>query len=195
MNLVTHIEKGCRLISDKLFHVLEFGVFTGGTIKLIKDLMLEKHSVFGFDSFEGLPEDWIDKDGKIAGDGSCVKGMFTTNGEIPNISGITFYKGWFEDTIPKYLNLAKPIALLHIDCDLYSSTKTVLYGLNDYIVKDTIIIFDEWFYCSINGNENSSDHEQKCFYEWVNDFNREYELIEHFKLNNNNEQQIVKILK
>lgn len=43
-----------------------------------------------------------------------------------------------------------------------------------------------------------SNHEQKCFYEWVKDCNREYELITHLDWSvygNRNEQQIVKILK
>ena len=87
------------------------------------------------------------------------------------------------------MKIAKPIALLHVDCDLYSSTKDVLYSLNDYIKENTIIVFDEWYY---NNNPKYNDHEQKCFYEWVKDFNREFEFIPHNY--GNNEQQIVKII-
>lgn len=187
-----HIERACELINTNYKDVLEFGVFKGTTINLIKEKLADQgYNIYGFDSFNGLPEDWISFDGKIAGDGLCKAGFFTNNGVIPNISGVTMYCGWFEDTIKKYLKIAKPIALLHIDCDLYSSTKTVLYNLIDYIKKDTIIVFDEWFY---NANPIYNDHEQKCFYEWVADFNREYELIDHINEGWANEQQIIKIL-
>lgn len=189
-----HIAKAIELIKTEYKHVLEFGVFKGETISIIRNNLDCTYNVFGFDSFEGLPEDWVTPDNNVAGDGLCVKSFFSTNGEIPNIPNVKFYKGWFEDTIPEYLKLAEPIALLHIDCDLYSSTKTVLYNLNQYIVEGTLIVFDEWVY----NREEYNDHEQKCFYEWVNDFNREYVLIPHEYVVHGkiiNEQQIIKILK
>lgn len=191
---MTHIELGCTLMDKKFNHILEFGVYKGTTINLIRDYFTKKYKVFGFDSFEGLPEDWVDSNNNIAGDGVCVKGFFSTNNEIPDIKNVKFYKGWFEDTIHEYLKEVEDIGLLHVDCDLYSSTKTVLYNLNDYIKPNTIIVFDEWFYES-GGSRKNTDHEQKCFYEWVKDFDREYELIHHDFGALNNEQQIVKILK
>jgi hypothetical protein len=159
---LTHLEIECLLANYEHNHVLEFGVYYGKTIKLIKNSLKDKFEIFGFDSFSGLPEDWVSFDGTIAGDGVCIKNFFTTNKIIPQIDGIKFYDGWFEDTINEYLKIAKPISLLHIDCDLYSSTKTILYNLNNYIKPNTIIIFDEWFY---NGDPKYNDHEQKCFYE------------------------------
>jgi len=184
---------GCSLMDKNFKHILEFGVYKGGTIKIIRDYFDINYEVFGFDSFEGLPEDWVDSNNNIAG-GVCVKGSFSTDKKIPNIENITFYKGWFEDTIHDYLKIANDIGLLHIDCDLYSSTKTVLYNLNDYIKPNTIIVFDEWVYNS-GGSNTNDDHEQKCFYEWVKEFNREYELINHYSNESTNEQQIIKITK
>jgi hypothetical protein len=189
-----HIELGCKLMDEKYKHILEFGVYKGRTINLIRNYFSKDYKVFGFDSFEGLPEDWVDLNKNIAGDGVCVKGFFSTNNEIPDIKDVKFYKGWFENTIHEYLKEVEDIGLLHVDCDLYSSTKTVLYNLNDYIKPNTIIVFDEWVYYS-GGNDRNDDHEQKCFYEWVKDFNREYELINHYDGTSSNEQQIVKILK
>jgi hypothetical protein len=187
-----HVEKACELITTDYKHVLEFGVFRGTTIQIIKEkLNNPDYKIYGFDSFEGLPEDWVAFDGNVAGEGVCKAGFFTNDGIVPDIPGITFYKGWFEDTIKEYLRIAEPIALLHVDCDLYSSTKTVLYNLNDYIKEGTIIVFDEWIY---NGNPAYNDHEQKCFHEWAVDFNRYYELIDHVNEGWINEQQIVKIL-
>ena len=186
-----HIEKACNMLqeSNNYKHILEFGVYEGKTISIIKNTVSSDYKIYGFDSFEGLPEDWKSDAGLIAGDGRCVKGCFSLNGNIPIIEGLELYKGWFNDTLPEYLKIAEPISLLHVDCDLYSSTKTVLYGLNDYIKEGSIIVFDEWFY---NHNPMDNDHEQKCFYEWVKDYNREFELISY---NDDCEQKIVKILK
>jgi hypothetical protein len=55
--------------------------------------------------------------------------------------------GWFDQTLPGFKsNRIKngPIALLHVDCDLYSSTVTILNNLKDNIVPGTVIIFDEY---------------------------------------------------
>ena len=186
---MTHIEKACELIvpPETYPHILEFGVWRGLTISLIERKIRGKpYSIYGFDSFKGLPEDWVNSQ---TNEMAMPKGFFDNKGETPNIKNVTLIKGWFDDTVPMFLSQAKDIALLHVDCDLYSSTKTVLYNLNNYIKKDTIIVFDEWIYCH---RSDYNDHEQKCFYEWVRDFNRKYELINHH--GPSDEQQIVKIL-
>jgi hypothetical protein len=155
-----------KLMNPNLRHILEFGVFRGKTIKQLRKTLGDEYKIFGFDSFEGLPEEW---EGVNAPN-------FSTNGSIPNIPRVTFFKGWFKDTIPSYLEIGESIALLHVDCDLYSSTKTVLAELNHLIVPSTIIVFDEWFYNHLNIPANCQ-HEQKAFYEWVSEFNRSYELL------------------
>ena len=163
-------------------HILEFGVQRGESTNIIRQLSNPSMQIYGFDSFLGLPEDWKDT--------PCHKGFFSTNGVVPRIEGVTFYKGWFEDTIPKYLKIAQPIALLHIDCDLYSSTKTIFKYLHPYIQKGTILAFDEWCY---NHNSSYNDHEQKAFYEFVNKHNIEYEFID-YNDPEKNETKIVRIL-
>ncbi len=138
-------------------HVLEFGVAQGDSLRYIRENTHPDYKIFGFDSFEGLPEDWIGTE--------CKKGCFSTEGKIPDINDVTFYKGWFEDSINKYIDDgAKPISLLHVDCDLYSSTKTILDSLIQFIGPNTIIVFDEWYY---NCNYKCNDGEQKAFFEWV----------------------------
>jgi len=188
---ISSVERGIQLMNKEYKHVLEFGVFEGKSTKRIKDNLDDSFRFIAFDSFLGLPEDWKDSAGKIAGRG--VKGRFTTKGKPPNIPGVEFIIGWYEDTIPKYLEIADKCALVHIDCDLYSSTKTVLWGINDYIVKDTILVFDEWIY---NHDPKYNDHEQKAFFEWVNTFSRKYEFIDFVdKTQSGEEKRIVKIIK
>lgn len=188
---------GLDLINPEYKNILEFGVYKGDSIKRIRDHISLDYKVYGFDSFIGLPEDWRDSTNKLVGRGH--KGRFTTNGEIPKIDNIKFYKGWFNDTIPNYLNDegTNKIGLIHIDCDIYSSTKTILEMLNDYIIKDTILVFDEWIY---NHNKKYNDHEQRAFYEWVEKYDREYKIIEFREtsirdLSGDSEKKIIKIIK
>jgi hypothetical protein len=152
----------------KYKHVLEFGVQKGRSIKKLRNLFDNTYKVFGFDSFKGLPKDWVGTKAK--------KGACSTNGTIPSINGVIFYKGLFVDTILQYIEVAESISLLHIDCDLYSSTKNVLWGLKNYIKEGTVLVFDEWYYNHKDTEENRQ-HEQKAFYEWVKQFNVKYELI------------------
>jgi hypothetical protein len=174
MAALSSVEYATKFIRKDYPHVLEFGVWVGTSMGKMKKLLPDSYKVYGFDSFEGLPEDWVDHNGKLVGSGK--KGRFDTKGQVPNIKGVKWMKGWFSDTIPVYLKEAKDIALLHVDCDLYSSTKEVLWGLNDYIKEGTVIVFDEWFY---NHKKAYNDHEQKAFYEWVKDFDREFEFIDY----------------
>ncbi|GAA3890255.1 class I SAM-dependent methyltransferase [Saccharothrix violaceirubra] len=114
---------------------LEFGVYTGTTLKIIAQA-LEDRGVFGFDSFEGLPEDW--RNGFPAG-------MFSVDG-LPDVPGAELVPGWFDDTLPGFLaEHPEPVAFLHVDCDLYSSTRTVLDLVGPRLVPGSVIVFDEYF--------------------------------------------------
>lgn len=189
-----------NMLDKNLTHVLEFGVATGNSfnwhVRFINEAFPDnRYIVRGFDTFTGLPEDWvsqIDEQSRIV----IRKGGFDQGGNIPVVfddvkekNDVDFYVGLFEDTIPQYIEKeAQPIAFLHIDCDLYSSAKTVLYSLNDYIVPGTIIRFDEWVYWH---DLKYNDHEQRAFYEWVSDFNIKYEFFKEDL--NNIEQKFVLI--
>jgi hypothetical protein len=113
---------------------LEFGVFTGGTLRAIVE-EFKGTDVFGFDSFEGLPEHW--RTGFPAG-------TFDVD-RVPTVEGAQMVVGWFEDTLPSFLaEHPGPIAFLHVDCDLYSSTVTVLEQVGSRLVPGSVILFDEY---------------------------------------------------
>lgn len=169
------------LINKDYNHILEFGVHFGGTMSQLRRSLPLEYKLFGFDSFIGLPEDWSGTHHKM--------GAMTTSGNIPKINDVEFYKGWFKDTIPQYLKIAQPIALLHVDCDLYSSTMDVLYGLKDFILPSTILVFDEWYYNHKDVPQNRQ-HEQKAFFEWSKDLNIQYQILDQIE----DERRIVKIL-
>ncbi len=140
---------------------IEMGVCTGRTINFIAALNPEK-IVYGFDSFEGLPEAWVREDIHIP------KGTFAfkQNDTLPPVlHNVRLVKGMFGDTLPIFKETIlndKPIAFLHIDCDIYSSTKEVFEILGDRIVSGTVIVFDEFY--NYPGSEN---HEFKAFHEFL----------------------------
>jgi hypothetical protein len=132
--------------------VLEFGVFSGTTITFIAN-KLPHARVFGFDSFEGLPEAWRDE---------FDKGSFACN--MPEVPGnVELIKGWFNMTLPSFVaeHRDEKIKLLHVDCDLHSSTNTIFSELKNQIGAGTIILFDEYF--NYPGWEL---HEQRAFHEY-----------------------------
>jgi len=123
---------------------LEFGVAGGNTINYISNFTNDK--VYGFDSFEGLPEKWRD---------GFEKGAFNMNGNLPYVNNnVMLIKGWFNETLEKFIKEQnKKVSFIHIDADLYSSTIYILNTLKDYINKDCIIIFDELVnYDGFDGN-------------------------------------------
>jgi len=144
--------------------VLEFGVAAGDSIRLIADRF--ERPVHGFDSFEGLPEDW---GGRHEG-----KGHYSTNGQLPNVpSNVVLHKGWFESTLSSFVEANdEAVAFLHVDCDLYSSTKTVLNLLAPRIKPGTVIVFDEYF-----NFVSWKDHEYKAFHEFVAEHRVTYEYL------------------
>lgn len=182
------LQHGLTLINPQYKHVLEFGVCRGGTIRTIRQTLDESFQVFGFDSFVGLPEAWVDKNGIVV----VPPEYFSTNGVIPDVKDVKFYAGWFTDTLPEYLKIAKSIALLHIDSDLYSSAKEVLWALNAYIVPGTIIVFDEWFY---KHDAQYDDHEQRAFNEWTSGFDRKCQVISFVdSTHSGEERKIIRVL-
>lgn len=116
--------------------ICEFGVFKGASINHLARLTSQK--VFGFDSFDGLPEDWKEL--------GIRKGHFAVK-KLPAVrENVVLVKGWFNESIPPFLAQHKGmVGFLHVDCDLYSSTKTVLELLQPRLGPGAVIVFDEYF--------------------------------------------------
>jgi Flp pilus assembly protein TadD len=142
--------------------VLEFGVRHGNSIRQLAELA--NQPIHGFDSFEGIPEDWHDEG----------RGSYSTKGVIPKVpSSVTLHQGWFDETLPSFLNQNfEPVRLINIDCDIYSSTKTVLDLLASRIQSGTVIIFDEYI-----GNQYWREDEFKAFQEATKTYGWHYEYL------------------
>ncbi|RZD41083.1 MAG: methyltransferase [Thaumarchaeota archaeon] len=145
--------------------IMEFGVLTGRTINHIARKLKSK-KIYGFDSFEGLPDDWS---------GHYIpKFGLSQGGNMPKVEkNVHLYKGWFSDTILQYQKEnTNDISFLHVDCDIYSSTKDIFDLLGPKIKSGTIIVFDEYF-----NYRNWQQHEFKAFQEFVEQTKIEYEYL------------------
>lgn len=120
--------------------ILEFGVAAGESIRAF-GAMLPDREIWGFDSFEGLPEAWHEHGA----------GSYTQHGKLPEVpSNVHLVKGWFEDTLEGFIEqnaayLANGVAFLHMDADIYSATAYVLKKIKPYLKVGTIISFDEYW--------------------------------------------------
>lgn len=134
--------------------VAEFGVFQGTSLTQIAGFF-EGRTVHGFDSFVGLPESWSGT--------AKDAGAFDIGGKPPElpVSNVEFHVGFFDETVPKFAaEYDGPFSFVHLDADLYSSTKTVMDALFDWFVPGTVIVFDEYF-----GYHGWQNHEHKAFME------------------------------
>ena len=140
--------------------VLEFGVASGGTIR---EIASQCDKVYGFDWFEGLPENWRPH---------LEEGAFKC--DIPQVpENVELVVGLIQDTINEFLdNHSGMVRFVHIDVDLYSATTCIFNKLKDRIVSGTVIAFDEL--CVYNGYE---EHEFKALLEFLNDTGHEIENI------------------
>lgn len=146
--------------------VLEFGVYFGRSLRMLADL-LPGRRIHGFDSFQGLPEDWYDHE---------PAGAYSTAGVLPAAPPpeATLHTGWFKDTLPPFLrqNPDADIALVHLDCDLYSSTKDVLDALGSRLRPGAVLVFDDFL-----AHPEWRHHQFKAFDEARRRFDWSYDIL------------------
>lgn len=160
-------------------HVMEFGVYKGKTISLIANHWKDQ-TVWGFDSFVGLPEDWNTSSRDQSP--SHPSGYFDLRKEPkqPTYPENThLVAGWFNESLPTWLEQNPGIvSFLHVDCDLYSSTKTVLELLNSRIVPGTVIAFDEMYpWNNIQTYDLWEQGEYKAVKEWLDTHDRQFNTL------------------
>ncbi len=161
---------------DDVGDYLEFGVFNGNSIgsmyhALYRNDYFSKVRLFGFDAFEGLPAGCEDED-----DGVWKKGFYACDLNMTeeclrrrnvNVASINWIKGWYDQTVNIKMfeqHQIKNISIAFIDCDTYSSSKTVLDTLAKTINKPLIICLDDW---KLNDLDIKGQGEYKSFNEFV----------------------------
>lgn len=154
-------------VDPKLNIWVELGVATGRSTRAIartaSELGLNPH-LHGFDSFQGLPEDFIP---------GVDKGAFAMeppNFEEPNI---TLHTGWFDETLPAFAaTISGQIGFIHFDADLYSSTRTAFSALAPHIGAGTALLFDEYWNFA-----GCYEHEARAFQEFIESSGLDFRYI------------------
>ncbi len=142
-------ERALKLVVGSQPLYLEFGVYEGRSMRWWSShLTAPGASLVGFDSFQGLPEDW--RPGLDAG-------HFHT-GNPPRIDDerVTFQVGWFDQTLPEFSWPEHDQLIVNVDSDLYSSAVTVLEAVEPQLRPGSLIYFDEF---------PDRDHEMRAFME------------------------------
>jgi hypothetical protein len=153
--------------------MLEFGTATGRTLNQFAHWLPHK-TIYGFDGWQGLPEKFND----------LSAGHFAQ--ELPAVlANCELVQGWFgtrptqdqssirEFTARDFANSHRePIVLLHLDADLYSSTKTVLNAFAKQIVPGTVILFNEYW-----NHPTWKKHEFRAWQEHCKMYGVQYEYI------------------
>ncbi|MES2479821.1 MAG: TylF/MycF/NovP-related O-methyltransferase [Bacteroidota bacterium] len=153
-----------KFVSDKYslnsieINYLEFGVASGSSFKwwLVNNTN-QKSSFSGFDTFEGLPEEW----------GTYDKGAMSSTIPVINDERGSFFKGLFQDTLVNFIEAnstklkSDTQKVIHMDADLYSATAFTLSQLYPFLRKGDVILFDEF---------SVAMHEFKAYDEFINNF-------------------------
>jgi hypothetical protein len=146
--------------------ILEFGVYQAHSLNLFAQYCKERGDVrmlYGFDSFEGLEEEWFGHFSSAAD--------FDLGGALPKIGeNVKLFKGWIDKTLPHFLEShSEAVALIHIDTDTYTPAKHILLSLKDRLVPGSIILFDDFY-----GYPNWQNGEYRAFKEVLGEHQLEY---------------------
>ncbi len=119
-------------------NILEFGCYKGTSINYFSK-KLPDSKFYGFDSFQGLPDDWFGH--------HAPKGTFDLNLNLPKVSkNVELIPGWFDETLPNFFKKNSDLnaLFLHIDSDTYDSCCTVLSNVKNLLKPGVLVLFDEY---------------------------------------------------
>jgi O-methyltransferase len=159
---------------DGIGDYLEFGVYVGSSLLCMHRASLAAGQasirLFGFDSFQGLPEAAAEEEGGFrpgwyhAGY-DLVRQHLSRNGI--DWGRTVLVPGWFDQTLEpelaEHLGIEKASVIM-IDCDLYSSTRTALTFCAPLIKDRAVIFFDDW---PGDGPESKELGERRAFDEFL----------------------------
>jgi O-methyltransferase len=148
------------LVAKQVAHipgcVVECGVWRGGVMAGIADVLGSERQYFLFDSFEGLPPATsIDGEAAIEWQSNPHSHNYHNNCraeidfakkamDMSKANNYNIIKGWFDDTLPQF-EPPEEIALLRLDADWFDSTLVCLQNLSKYMAKNGVIIIDDYY--------------------------------------------------
>jgi hypothetical protein len=134
------------------------GLFTWATLSSILEPVNHTRKIIGFDTFEGFPsineKDISDRNTLLKKGGlksnsfddiKMAIDVFDKIRPLGHISKIQLIKGDATKTIPEFLEKNKHLvtALLYLDFDIYTPTKTAIESFIKTMPKGSMIVFDE----------------------------------------------------
>lgn len=144
--------------------IVECGVGGGRSLLILSalNLLLDQseggeRTIYGYDSFSGFPEPTVkDKSwrnpkkgewstspsGKYAYTKEFIKKVISLAGVPSNDEKLFLTRGYFEESL--LTHPPRPIALLHLDGDLYQSYKSALEAMFSKVSVGGIIVFDDF---------------------------------------------------
>lgn len=162
VKLYEYVANKKNLIQSDIIY-LEFGVASAVSFRWwLNCNKNDKSNFYGFDTFEGLPEDW----GGFYEKGAMSHSLETVQLGVSDTRAV-FVKGLFQDTLVPFIQSNQAILnsntrkVIHMDADLYSATIFSLAQLYPYLKKGDIILFDEF---------NVPLHEFKAYKEFVESY-------------------------
>ena len=155
INNVIYWSKFFEMIKDVPGDIVECGVARGRSLIILsalnKILGLDRQ-IFGYDSFEGFPEpasqDMSPRNAKKgeyltspSGEYKYTEDFVQTVLSCAGVDHVVIKKGFFDESLKSHP--VYPIALLHLDGDLYEAHKYPLEILFDRVSSGGIIVFDD----------------------------------------------------
>jgi len=129
------LQIGCQELQED-FAYLEFGVAAGDSMRYVVNTIADSKNteLHGFDTFTGLPESHHD---------SVMIGSFNQEGLTPDIAGVFWHKGLFNETFTGQEDFLARKLFVMLDADLYSSTKYVLNRITKHLKPGDLMYFDD----------------------------------------------------
>lgn len=153
--MTTELLKKALSFANELFsersNILEFGVYSGGTYNYLCENMEKNFTLWGFDSFEGLPAEtegvWFPERHAPKNYGSPRYRVDKIIASKPKsiASRCKIVEGWFDKTLTESLQQEiEKCALVNIDVDLHSSSMLVLDFIKPLLQVNTVLYWDDW---------------------------------------------------
>jgi O-methyltransferase len=155
INYVTNLELAYKYAKQIEGDIVECGVWKGGMIAGIAEVLGSNRTYYLFDSFEGLPEvKEIDGDTAKRWQQNTIAENYYNNCRAAMEDAETamkrthcnyrFIKGWFNETLPGF-EMRNRIALLRLDGDWYESTMDCLKYLYPGLADKGLLLIDDYF--------------------------------------------------
>ena len=150
LDRLNHLAQWVLTLRGREASFVECGVAKGGCLAVMK-AFAAGNKIFGFDSFEGMP-DLTSEDEE---EGRRWVGCNLSGGEAEvyrtfemcnlDLRRVHVVKGYFEDTIPRYISTVGPVAILRLDNDWYKSTRFCLEALYDNVMAGGVVLVDDYW--------------------------------------------------